>query len=223
MKHKKLKKEIFIYEENLNYYISSYQIIDFSEEKKIYILFIYLLFKKYLEKCDVYKIYMDKMYYIIIIRKSFDCPELIAKHTFLNIKKLIDIICNKTRNEIINILLNIKQEFNKENIYDNIWNEIYYSTYDFEGANNINLENSINNINVEEFKDFFKNNFFLKQKKIEFLFYYLEGIKYYNNTYNNNKNYSPESYPWNIDFIRNNEFQFNINEFYNNFNKIKDD
>ena len=217
------KLQRLFYEENLNYYISSYQIIDFSEEKKIYILFIYLLFKKYLEKCDVYKIYMDKMYYIVIIRKSFDCPELIAKHTFLNIKKLIDIICNKTRNEIINILLNIKQEFNKENIYDNIWNEIYYSTYDFEGANNINLENSINNINVEEFKDFFKNNFFLKQKKIEFLFYYLEGIKYYNNTYNNNKNYSPESYPWNIDFIRNNEFQFNINEFYNNFNKIKDD
>ncbi|WP_297979979.1 hypothetical protein [uncultured Methanobrevibacter sp.] len=147
-----------------------------------------------------------------------------AKHVTRNIKKLIDIICDIKDDKIIKkILLDLKNDFhneilNEKNKFNFYWNEIYNSSYnfDFEIKDEKDFDEYINNkINIYEFKNYFKHNFFYKQKKIEFL-YYQENIKNINN-----KNVkSNQSYPWNLDFINNNNF--NINEIYYNINKIVD-
>ena len=96
-------------EQNVNYFLSFYQIDNFDKEKNIF--FIYLL-EKFLNKknnfCQIYKLYIDQIYYILIIRKSLDYSEYIAKHIAINIKKIIDIICNIKEDEILEqILLNL--------------------------------------------------------------------------------------------------------------------
>ena len=212
---------------HINYFISFYQILDLENNKKVFLFLIYLLLKKYLnsENCKVYKIYIDQIFYILILRKSLDYPEYMAKHVSLNLKKLIDIICydkDNDDNNLKQILLNLKQIFIEEIShfkfkYDFIWSEIYNDTYNFEIElkDEKEFEDYIENkIDLNEFKNFFKNNFFEKQRKIEFLFYQ-DSIKHYNNTINKNK----DSYPWNIDFISNNNI-LTINEIYNNINKI---
>ena len=214
-------------EMHINYFISFYQILDLENNKKVFLFLIYLLLKKHLnsENCKIYKIYIDQIFYILIIRKSLDYPEYMAKHVSLNIKKLIDIICfdkDNDDNNLKQILLNLKQIFideisNFKFKYDFIWSEIYNDTYNFEIElkDEKEFEDYIENkIDLNEFKNFFKNNFFEKQRKIEFLFYQ-DSIKYFNNTINKNK----DSYPWNIDFIANNNI-LTINEIYNNINKI---
>ena len=120
------------------------------------------------------------------------------------------------------ILLNLKNIFIEEisnyNFkYDLIWSEIYNDTYNFEMElkDEKDFEEYIENkIDLNEFKNYFKNNFFEKQRKIEFLFYQ-ETIKHFNNNIHKNN----DSYPWNLDFIVNNN-GLNINEIYYNINKI---
>ena len=59
-----------------------------------------------------------------------DYPEYIAKHIAINIKKIIDIICNIKEDEILEqILLNLKNDFCNEildnkNKFNFFWNEI---------------------------------------------------------------------------------------------------
>ena len=207
----------------INYFISFYQILDFDKEKKIFLLLIYLLFKKHLNNntCKVYKIFIDEIYYILILRKSFDYPEYMAKNISLNIKKLIDICNNKSDKDLIQILLDLKSQFSEEILnqkfkYDFFWSEIYNNTYNFDFEikdKKSYVEYIEHKIDLNEFKNYFKNNFFFKQRKIEFL-YYQGSIKYFNNNINKNK----ESYPWNLDFINDNGFI--VHEIYYNINKI---
>ena len=233
---KKIKDgNIYIYklrqdfmEQNINYFLSFYQLDINDKQKKFFFILIFLLLKKHLNKknnsCQIYKLYIDQIYYILIIRKRLDYPELIAKYITINIKKLIDIICGINDDKIIKkILLDLKSDFcneiiNEKNKFNFYWNEIYNSSYhfDFEIKDEKDFDEYINNkIDLNIFKNFFKDNFFCKQKKIEFL-YYQENIKHYNN-----KNVkSNQSYQWNLDFINNNNF--NISEFYNNIDKIVD-
>ena len=233
---KKIKEGgIYIYklganylEHNINYYYSFFQILDFNKEKYIYLILIYLLMKKNLNSrsCTIHKIHIDEIYYISIIRKSFDYPELMAKHVTVNIKKLIDIICKNNSDESDNtlkqILLNLKNDFleeiiDEDNIFNFFWDEIYNSTYnfDFEIKDEKSFINYIENkIDLIEFKNYFKNNFFEKQRKIEFL-YYKDSIKYYNTATKKDLN----SYPWNIDFINNNN-EFKVYEIYYNISKL---
>ena len=217
----KLNQNFILY--NINYFISFYQIIEFDGKKNIFLILIYLLMKKHLstKHCEINKIFIDEIYYIVIIRKSLDYPEYMAKHVSNNIKKLIDIICNKPDKNLKNILLNLKNDFNEE-ILDNkkkyslFWSQIYNGTYNFEFEikEEKEFEDYISNkIDLNEFKNFFKNNFFYKQRKIEFL-YYQESIKHFNNS---NRKYN-DSYPWNLEFINNNEFH--IEERYYNISKI---
>ena len=233
---KKIKEGgIYIYklganylEHNINYYYSFFQILDFNKEKYIYLILIYLLMKKNLNSrsCTIHKIHIDEIYYISIIRKSFDYPELMAKHVTVNIKKLIDIICkinsDESDNTLKQILLNLKNDFleeiiDEDNIFNFFWDEIYNSTYnfDFEIKDEKSFINYIENkIDLIEFKNYFKNNFFDKQRKIEFL-YYKDSIKYYNTATKKDLN----SYPWNIDFINNNN-EFKVYEIYYNISKL---
>ena len=207
----------------INYYISFYQIPNSDRKKYFFLILIYLLIKKHLNmnNCKVYIIFIDEIYYILILRKSFDYPEYMAKNISLNIKKLIDICNNKSDKDLIQILLDLKSQFSEEILnqkfkYDFFWSEIYNGTYNFEFE--IKSEKDfedyiINKIDLNEFKNYFKNNFFFKQRKIEFL-YYQGSIKYFNNNINKNK----DSYPWNLDFIDNNGFM--VHEIYYNINKI---
>ena len=210
---------------NINYFFCFYQILEFDKDKNIFLILIYLLMKKYLisKNSEIYKIYIDKIYYILIMRKSLDYPEYMAKHTSINIKKLIEIICNKSDKILKKILLELKPQFTEEILsqkykYDFLWSQIYNDTYNFEFE--IKDEKSFEEyikakIDINELKNFFKNNFFYKQRKIEFLFYQ-ECIKHYSNKGKKFK----DSYPWNLDFIDNNGFQ--IDEKYYYFSKITD-
>ena len=140
--------------------------------------------KKYIPECEVYKIFTDKIYYILIMHSSFDNPEYSANYISINIKKFVDIISNKSNIELIKIILEIKNELNNEinnlkNKFNYIWQEIYYDKYTFEEYDN--LQNYFNKYFLlkekeefnwlNEFKTFLKDNLFDKQRKVEFLFY----------------------------------------------------
>ena len=144
-----------------------------------------------------------------------------AKHISLNIKKIIDIICKDKQDKILKqILLNLNDEFydeilNYEKKFNFIWSEIYNNTYNFDleiKDKKSFVEYIEHKIDLNEFKNYFKNNFFYKQRKIEFLFYN-EHIK---QMYSQKKDLT--AYPWNLDFINNNEFS--IHEFYDLYKKI---
>ena len=217
-KYRKIKEgNIHIYrlkqnflEDNLNYYLSFYQIISFEDSnKELFITIIYLLLKKYIPECDIYKIFTDNIYYFLIMRKSFDCPEFAAKHTTTNIKQFIDVICSKSNSEIKNLCLDLKDEINNEmsdvkNKFKYYWNEIYYDNYNFDKYDNMKknfekiMEMNSGDEWVNEFKIFLKENLFDKQRKIEFLFYQ-ELLKI-----NNSKDIN--CYPWN--FYEN--YSFNV-------------
>jgi len=196
-------RQIFI-EDNLNYYLSFYQLIDFDNNKELFIIIIYLLLKIYIPQCKIYKIFTDNIYYLLIIRKSFDNPEYSAKHISINIKKFVDIILSKSNIELKKIILSVKDELKNEinnfkNKYDYIWNDIYYDKYNFDKYSHLNdyynkyftvKNNELNSELINEFKTFLKDNLFDKQRKIEFLFY-KELIPF-----NNNKNMN--NYPWNF-------------------------
>ena len=231
LESKKLKEgHIYIYkirqnfmENNINYFLSFYQILEFDKEQKIFLILIYLLLKKHLssEICEIHKIYIDESYYILIIRKSFDYPEYMAKNISMNIKQLIEIICNdKKNNNLKQILLDLKTDFcheifNYEKQFNLIWSEIYNNSYNFDWE--IKDEKSFdeyieNKIDLDKFKNYFKNNFFDKQRKIEYLFY-KDSIK---NIYSHKKDLN--TYPWNLDYINNS--RFNVFEFFDLFRKI---
>ena len=231
LESKKLKEgHIYIYkirqnfmENNINYFLSFYQILEFDKEQKIFLILIYLLLKKHLssEICEIHKIYIDEIYYILIIRKSFDYPEYMAKNISMNIKQLIDIICDDKKNKNLKqILLDLKTDFcheifNYEKQFNLIWSEIYNNSYDFDWE--IKDEKSFDEyiehkIDLDKFKNYFKNNFFDKQRKIEYLFY-RDPIK---NIYSHKKDLN--TYPWNLDYINNSGF--NVFEFFDLFRKI---
>jgi hypothetical protein len=209
----------------INYYISFYQIPNSDRKKYFFLILIYLLIKKHLNtnNCKVYIIFIDEIYYILILRKSFDYPEYMAKNISLNIKKLIDICNNKSDKDLIQILLDLKSQFSEEILnqkfkYDFFWSEIYNGTYNFEFE--IKSEKDfedyiINKIDLNEFKNYFKNNFLYKQRKIDFLFY----NEYTKNIYSQKKDLN--NYPWNLDFINSNDL--NIHEFYDLYKKIDSD
>ena len=231
LESKKLKEgHIYIYkirqnfmENNINYFLSFYQILEFDKEQKIFLILIYLLLKKHLssEICEIHKIYIDESYYILIIRKSFDYPEYMAKNISINIKQLIDIICDDKKNKNLKqILLDLKTDFcheifNYEKQFNLIWSEIYNNSYDFDWE--IKDEKSFDEyiehkIDLDKLKKYFKNNFFDKQRKIEYLFYQ-DPIK---NIYSHKKDLN--TYPWNLDYINNSGF--NVFEFFDLFRKI---
>ena len=217
-KYRKIKEgSIHIYrlrqnflEDNLNYYLTFYQIINFDDNnKELFITIIYILLKKYIPKCDIYKIFTDNIYYFLILRKSFDCPEYAAKHTTSNIKQFVDAICSKSNSEIKNLCLDLKEEINNEmsdakNKFKYYWNEIYYDKYNFDKYDSMknnfekNMEKNSDDEWANEFKIFLKENLFDKQRKIEFLFYQ-ELLKI-----NNSKDIN--CYPWN--FYEN--YSFNV-------------
>ena len=190
-KYRKIKEgNIHIYklrqnflEDNLNYYLSFYQIINFDDNyKEIFVTIIYLLLKKCIPQCNIYKIFTDNIYYFLIIRKSFDCPEYAAKHTTNNIKQFVDLFYSKSNSEIKSLCLDLKDEINNEisdvkNKFKYYWNKIYYDQYNFDKYDSIkeffekNLEMNSGDEWVNEFKIFLKDNLFDKQRKIEFLFY----------------------------------------------------
>ena len=234
LESKKVKEgHIYIYkirqnfmETNINYFLSFFQILEFNKEKLIFLILIYLILKKHLssDSCKIHIIYIDEIYYILIIRKSFDFPEYMAKHTLLNIKKIIDIICKDKQDKILKqILLNLNDEFcdkflSDEKKFNFIWSEIYNNTYnfDFEIKDKKSYVEYIDHkIDLNEFKNYFKNNFLYKQRKIEFLFYN-EYTKY---IYSQKKDLN--NYPWNLDFINSNDL--NIHEFYDLYKKIDSD
>ena len=168
-------------EDNLNYYLSFYQLIDCDNNKELFIIIIYLLLKIYIPQCEIYKIFTDNIYYLLIFKKCFDNPEFSAKHITINIKKFVDIINNKSNIELYKILLSIKDDIENEinnfnNKYNYIWQEIYYDKYNFDKHDNLkeyyNKYFTLkNNEWINEFKTFLKDNLFDKKRKVEFLFY----------------------------------------------------
>ena len=189
-------------EDNTSYYLSFYQLNDYDKNKELFIIIIYLLLKEYLPKGEIYKIFTDNIYYILIINKSFDSPELVAKYIYTNIKYFVDIISNKKNLELKKIILSFKEEINNEinnlnNKYNYIWNQIYYDQYSFEQYDNLNdiynnfcnLKSNESNLWIDEFKNYLKDNLILKQRKVEFLFY-KDSIKVTNDKNEN-------IYPWN--------------------------
>ena len=231
LESKKVKEgNIYIYkirqnfmETNINYFLSFFQILEIDKEKLIFLILIYLILKKYLssDSCKIYFIYIDEIYYILIIRKSFDSPEYMAKHISLNIKQIIDIICKDKQDKILKqILLNFNDKFceeflNDENKFNFIWSEIYNNTFNFnlEIKDNKSFVEYIEHIiDLNEFQNYFKNNFLYKQRKIEFLFYN-EYTKY---MYSQKKDLN--NYPWNLNFINSNDFS--VHEFYDLYKKI---
>ena len=206
----KLKQNFF--EDNMCYYLSFYQINAFNKNKELFIIIIYILLKIYIPKCTVYKIFTDNIYYLLIARKSFDNPEFSAKHISINIKKFIDIIFNKSNDELKLILLDNKEVLKNEinnfnNEFNYLWREIYYDKYNFEEYENLKdiynkyFSQKNNNINfdwLDEFKIFLKDNLFDKQKKVEFLFYN-NNVRFINSQDNNN-------YPRNFY----NDYSFNV-------------
>ena len=210
--YKKIKEgNIYVYklrqnfiEDNVSYYLSFYQLIDCDKQKELFIIIIYLLLKLYIPECEVYKIFTDNIYYLLIIRKNFDSPEDSALQVSINIKKFVDIIYNKSNVEMKKICFSIKDEINNEinninNKYNYIWNEIYYDRYNFEGYDQLkenynkyfSIKNNKTNLEwIKELKIFIKDNLFDKQRKVEFLLYrdFL--------TVNNTKD--KKLYPWNF-------------------------
>ena len=207
-------------EDNVSYYISFYQLNDCDDYKELFIIIIYLLLKEYLPRVEVHRIFTDNIYYILIISKSFDNPELIAEYINKNIKNLVDIISNKKYLELKKLLFSLKGEIKNEisnfnSKYNYIWNQIYYDKYSFEQYDKLNniytnyfsLKSQKTKQWKNEFINYLNENLITKQKKVEFLFYKdfinitnnKEESKYPWNSYNNNNslkifnNYSLES------------------------------
>ena len=169
---------------NLSYYLSFYQVNDCNNINEFFIIIIYILLKINVPECEVYKIYTDKIYYLLFMRSGFDNPEFSAYHASFNIKKFIDIICNKSNIELKKIILGIKEDLRKEinnieNKFNYIWHGIYYDKYNFEEYDQLKdyynkYFSSKNKTEFEwlnDFKTFLKDNLFDKQRKVEFLFY----------------------------------------------------
>ena len=68
--------------------------------------------KKYIPECEVYKIFTDKIYYILIMRSSFGNPEFIYKLCYIIIFHIIIINFIKYFIVINNFYLKIFKLYN---------------------------------------------------------------------------------------------------------------